>query len=186
MNILDAILGAQNGGTVEQLGRQFGLDQNQVSSALSALVPALAAGFQRNMSSQDGLAGLVSALGTGQHQRYIDDVGTLTLPETTTDGNGILGNIFGSKDVSRQVASRAAAQTGIGENVLKSMLPVVAALMMGTMSRQAAQPGAMAAGTGAVTGTDSLLGMLTPVLDANRDGSMVDDVVGMIGKFLGR
>jgi hypothetical protein len=28
--------------------------------------------------------------------------------------------------------------------------------------------------------------MLTPVLDSNRDGSMVDDVVGMLGRFLSR
>jgi len=27
--------------------------------------------------------------------------------------------------------------------------------------------------------------MLAPMLDSNRDGSMVDDVVGMIGKFMG-
>ena len=37
MNILDAILGAQGGDTTQQLGRQFGLNESQVSSALSAL-----------------------------------------------------------------------------------------------------------------------------------------------------
>src|SRR4029453_17276282 len=68
----------------------------------------------------------------------------------------------------------------IGENVLKSMLPLVAAMMMGTMSKQGAQPGSQA-GVGA-SGA-SLIGMLTPMLDSNRDGSIVDDVVGMIGRF---
>jgi hypothetical protein len=63
------------------------------------------------------------------------------------------------------------------------MLPIVAAMMMGQMSkgvsRQAAVPGNVGAG-----GSD-LLGMLTPAIDANRDGSMVDDVMGLVGKFLG-
>jgi len=103
MNILDAMLSAQGGGAPSQLGRQFGLSDDQVSSALSALVPALSAGPQKNMGNPQGLEGLLSVLGGGQHQRYVDDVGTLGLADTTADGNGILGHIFGSKDVSRQV-----------------------------------------------------------------------------------
>jgi len=184
MNILETILGAQSGAAAQQLGQQFGLDQRQVSTALSALVPALAAGLQRNMSSTQGLESLVSALGGGQHQRYVDDVSALSRPDTIADGNGILGHIFGSKDVSRHVATRAAAQTGIGESVLKAMLPVVAAMMMGTISKNVAQSGMTNAGGG--PGGETLLGMLTPMLDSNRDGSMVDDVIGMIGRFTGR
>ena len=180
MNILEAMLAAQGGGTTRQLGQQFGLDEGQVSSALSALVPALTAGLQNNMSSSQGLEGLMAALGGGQHQRYVDDAGALGQADTIADGNGILGHILGSKDVSRQVASRAAAQTGIGEGVLKSMLPVVAAMMMGTMSKQAASTGGAQA---SLASGGSLLGMLAPMLDSNRDGSMVDDVIGMLGRF---
>jgi len=183
MNILQAMLAAQGGGATQQLGQQFGLNESQVSSAMSALVPALAAGFQRNMATPQGLDSLVAALGGGQHQRYVEDPNALNLPGTAADGNSILGHVFGSKDVSREVASRAAAQTGLSGGVLKSMLPVVAAMMMGTMSRQA-QPAQQQAGTG--TGADSLLGMLAPMLDSNHDGSMVDDVIGMLGRFTGR
>ena len=101
--------------------------------------------------------------------------------DTIADGNGILGHIFGSKDVSRQVASQVASQTGIGEGVLKAMLPVVAAMMMGALSKRMSQPAAVGADTGLGGG---LLGMLSPALDANRDGSMVDDVAGMVGRLL--
>ena len=183
MNILDAILGAQGGDTTQQLGRQFGLNESQVSSALSALVPAVAAGFQQNMSSPQGLDGLLSALGGGQHQRYVDDLNTLDHPDTTADGNSILGHIFGGKETSRQVATRAAAQTGISEGVLKSMLPVVAAMAMGALSKQAATS---PVGTSGARPAGDLLGMLTPMLDSNRDGSIVDDVMGMLGRITGR
>jgi hypothetical protein len=184
MNILDAMLGAHGEDTTQQLGRQFGLTDSQVSAAMSALVPALAAGFQKNMSSPQGLEGLLSALGGGQHQRYVDDLGALDLPGTTADGNGILGHIFGSKDVSRQVASRAAAQTGLGENVLKQMLPIIAAMMMGAMSKQVGAPGSRQTGGPAAGG--SLFDLLTPMLDSGRDGSIVDDVVGILGRITGR
>jgi hypothetical protein len=82
------------------------------------------------------------------------------------------------------VASRAAAQTGIGESILKGMLPVVAAMMMGAMSKNTSAPAAGRAGMG--TGGDALIGMLAPMLDSSRDGSMMDDVVGMVGQFLSR
>ena len=164
--------------------QQFGLNEDQASSALSALVPALAAGFHKNMSSQQGLDGLLGALVRGQRGRYADDAATLGQAETVADGNSILGHVFGSKDVSRRVATRASAQTGLGENVLKGMLPVVAAMMMGTMSQRLSQPAPVPAGPGG--GGDALLGMLAPMLAANRDGTMVDDVVGMVGRLLAR
>ena len=37
MNVIEALLGNQAGGAVEQLGQQFGLDNAQASSALGAL-----------------------------------------------------------------------------------------------------------------------------------------------------
>ena len=185
MNILDAVLGAQGGGAAQQIGRQFGLSDEQTNTALAALVPALAAGFQRNMSSPQGLDGLLGALAGGSHQRYVDNPETLGDAGTISDGNGILGHLLGSKDVSRQVASQVSAQTGIGESAIKAMLPVVAALMMGSMSKRAAQPAGMSLGGGG--GAADLMSMLTPVLDSNRDGRVMDDVVGMVGRlFSGR
>jgi hypothetical protein len=182
MNILETILSAQNGGATRQIGQQFGLGDDQVQSALSALVPALSAGFQRNMTSEGGLESLLGALGGGQHQRYVEDPNALTSAETIADGNGILGHVFGSKDVSRQVAARAAAKTGIGEGILKQMLPIVAAMMMGSMSKRASQPSM----PGAAAPGGDLLNMLAPMLDADRDGSVVDDVMGMVGKLFTR
>ncbi len=183
MNRLDAILGAQGRGAAQQLGRQFGLNEGQVSSALSALVPALAAGFQHNMSSRQGLDGLISALGGGQHQRYVEDPGALGRPDTTADGNGILGHIFGSKDVSRR-RRHARRRRRDWRGCLKAMFPVVAAMAMGTMSkRMVASPTPMR--VGAVRE-----GLVTWHVHADarldRDGSIVDDVVGMLGRMAGR
>lgn len=186
MSILDAIVGDQGQNTTQQLGQQFGLSDTQVTSALSALVPAVAAGFQNHASNPQSLEGLLAALGGGQHQQYIDDPSTLARPETTADGNGILGHIFGSKDVSRDVASRAAAQTGLDPSVLKGLLPVVAAMVMGRMSRHvASSPTAATAGT---SGENPLAGLLAPMLDSGggAGGSIAGELAGMLGRFAGR
>jgi hypothetical protein len=188
MNMLEALLGDQAGGAVDQLSRQFGLDSSQTSSALGALLPAVAAGFQRNASSPSGLEALLGALGSGRHGQYADDLQSLAQPGTVDDGNGILGHIFGSKDVSREVARRASAQSGVGTDVLKQMLPVVAAMMMGAMSKRQFGGAPAQGGLGAALGQGGgggILDMLAPMLDSNRDGSAVDDVIAMIGKFMG-
>ena len=182
MNILNLILEAQNGAAIRQLGDQFGLQPEQTQSAVAALLPALAAGLQNNMTRDGGLAALASALAGGSHQRYLNDPTSLADGNTIDDGNGILGHVFGSKEVSRQVAQRAADATGIDSGVLKKMLPLIAALAMAALSRQAAADGSISGGQ-ANAGLGSLLGSL---LDQNRDGSMMDDVIGMAGKYLGR
>jgi hypothetical protein len=64
------------------------------------------------------------------------------------------------------VASRAAAQTGLSPDVLKGMLPIVAALVMGAMARQASPASGgrfTPASTGGMGG--GLRGMLGATLD---------------------
>jgi hypothetical protein len=173
MNILDVISSAQGGAAVRQLGDQFGLAPEQTQSAIAALMPALASGLHQNASSESGLGGLLSALASGGHQQYLESPGSLAQPAATSDGNSILGHILGSKDVSRQVAQRASQQTGISAGTLQQMLPLLAAMTMGGLSSQSAGPGG------------GLLSMLSPMLDQNRDGSVMDDLMGIAGRLLG-
>lgn len=67
------------------------------------------------------------------------------------------------------------------------MPPIVAALVMGAMARQAS-PAAGGRLTPASTGGmgGALMGMLGATLDQNRDGSMVDDVIGILGRSFSR
>jgi hypothetical protein len=178
VNILEAITSAGGGAAVGQLARQFGLQPQQASSAVAALVPALAAGLQRNASDAGGLSGLAAALSSGRHGKYLDDPSTLQEPTTTADGNGILGHVLGSKDASRQVAARAAQQTGIDPATLKKMLPLVAALVMGGLSRQSGDGDAKSVGAG----LGSLLG---PLLGGAAQGGGASDVAGALGGLLG-
>jgi hypothetical protein len=188
MSLLDTILTSQGGSAVQQIGSQLGLNQDQTLSALSALVPALAAGVQRNAQTPDGLAGLLGALAGGQHQQYVQDPSLLNQPSTVDDGNGILGHIFGSKDVSRQVATHASATTGVSADILKRMLPLAATLVMGALARhQAASGSASASPTGfGGGGAGDLMGMLNATVNHGGSGnaSLVGGVMDMLGKFL--
>jgi hypothetical protein len=180
MDLLETLMKAQGGQALSQIASQFGLPEGQAASALESLVPALAGGLQRNIG-QGGLDSLLAALTKGEHQRYLDDPSMLRAETTREDGNGILGHILGSKDVSRQVAARASANTGISESILKKMLPVVAAMAMGAMSKQVS--GSRTPAVGAAGGGTDILSMLSPLLDKDRDGSIADDILGSVSKF---
>ncbi|MGH9373225.1 MAG: DUF937 domain-containing protein [Vicinamibacterales bacterium] len=184
MNILDVIMNAQGGAAVRQLGSQVGLGEAETASALSALVPALAVGFQRNLRTPEGLSGLVTALSAGNHQRYIDDPAALADQAAVADGDGILGHVLGIKDVSPELARRTAAQTGLGPEVMKRMLPLAASLMMGAFAQQKAAGGMSSLAN--LAGKGGLMEVLTPLVDQNRDGSILDDVSGIVGRVLGR
>ncbi|MEL7446149.1 MAG: DUF937 domain-containing protein, partial [Pseudomonadota bacterium] len=80
---------------------------------------------------------LGSALGGGLLDAVLG-----TQPTPTQPGNDILGNIFGSKDVSRSVAGEVASMTGIDEGILKKMLPILAMAVAGYMAKQATGGGA--------------------------------------------
>ena len=185
MDLLRTILEAQGGNTVNQLANQFGLDSNQANSALAQLIPMLAGGVKKNVQ-KGGLDSLISALNACNHSQYTDDPSQLENLSTISDGNAILGHLLGSKDVSRQVAGHAAQDTGIDSSILKKMLPVIATMVMGGMSKQSGAGGVLGSllGTGQsrqASQSSGLESMLTSFLDKDGDGSVIDD---LMGKFL--
>jgi len=212
MNLLEMIMSAQGGASAQQAGAQLGLSQEQSQGAIAALLPAISSALKQNTAKPEGLAGLLGALQNGQHDQYLDNPQTMTQPQAVNEGNAILGHLFGSKDVSRAVAGHAAQQTGMDTGIMKKMLPMVAAMAMGSLSKQTRQPSMaqglaglainqMMGGGQKASGLSSLLGavlggqkrqaqqqhqkglgMIGSLLDADGNGSVMDDVLKMAMK----
>jgi hypothetical protein len=183
MNLLDTLLNNQGGETVKSIAKSAGLGESDTKSILEKLAPAVAKGINNNASNESGLESLIGALNKGSHQRYLDEPNTLGQKETIDEGNAILGHIFGSKDVSRNVASHAAKETGQDSGVIKKMLPMVAATIMGALSKQNASLGSLGSAFSGGQDTSSKLGMLGSFLDSDKDGEVMDDVLKMAKKF---
>jgi hypothetical protein len=171
MNLMDML---SNAGANQAIAGKFGLDQNQTQAVIGKLLPALGAGLKKNTAQPGGLEALTRALQNGGHSRYLQKPAELAGTGAIQDGNAILGHILGSKDVSRGVAARAAEGTGVDVGVVKQMLPMVAAALMGAMGQQQQAPGG------------NVAGLLGSFLDGNKDGSVADDLLGLAGKFFGR
>ena len=190
-------------GGLQSMARELGVDETQAASGAEALIPAILGGFKRQAQSQpaglEGLGGLLGQLGGGG---LLDDV-LAPQPTNVSRGNDVLGQIFGSRDVSRAVAQNAATQSGLDPSLLKKMLPVLAMLVAGYMARQGgadARAQSASTGGGLGGGLDGLLGGLlggaggqasgTPssglasMLDLNGDGNPLDDILRMAGKAM--
>lgn len=185
---------AQMGG-LQSMARELGVSESQAASGAEALIPAILGGFKKQAQAQpgglEGLGGLLGQLGGGG---LLDNV-LSPQPTDVSRGNDVLGQIFGSKDVSRTVAQNAASQTGLDPSLLKKMLPMVAMLVAGFMAKQQGAGAAPAATGGGLGGPLSgLLGGqaagggsaqgLASMLDLDHDGNPLDDILQMVGKAM--
>ena len=192
MQITDIL--AQMGG-LQSMARELGISEAQAASGAEALVPAILGGFKKQAQSQprgvEGLGGLLGKLGGGG---LLDQV-LGAQPTDVRGGNDVLGQIFGSKDVSRAVAQNAAAQTGLEPSLLKKMLPMLAMLVTGYMAKQtggiAMEPqrspesrGLSGLLGGLLGGQKSPTSGLASMLDLNGDGNPLDDIMRMVGKSI--
>jgi hypothetical protein len=201
MQIMD-ILGQMGG--LQSMAQELGVDESQAASGAAALIPAIIGGFKKQAQSQptglEGLGGLLGQLGGGG---LLDNV---LAPERTdvSQGNNVLGQIFGSKDVSRTVAQNAAAQSGLDPALLKKMLPMLAMLVAGFMAKQGGSAGAqfgssdggLAGGLGGLLGgllggqgassasQGSATSGLASMLDLNGNGNPLDDILEIAGKAM--
>jgi hypothetical protein len=175
----------QTGG-LQSIARELGISESQAAAGAAALAPAILGGFQNQAQNQpggvEGLGGLLGQLGGGGLLDNVDH------PQPTDDsrGNQLLGHIFGSKDVSRNVAQSAAAQTGLDTSVLKKMLPMLTMLLAGYMARQAGQrANAGAADVGGATAGGGLGGGLASILGGLLGGSGIGGALGGVLGGLG-
>lgn len=168
MNLTDIL--SQAGG-IESMARDLGVSPETARTGAEALLPAILGGFKKQAEASGGVEGLGGLLGQLGGGGLFDAV--LSPQATPVDqGNDVLGQIFGSKDVSRTVASHAAGQTGLDSGLLKKMLPILAMLVAGYMAKQGGQQGEGGGGLG---------GLLGGVLGGGGAGGLG----GVLGNILG-
>jgi len=188
MNIMDML---QQSGGIGTMAKELEINESVAEAGAAALLPAILGGFKKTAQAQsgglDGLGGLLGQLGGGG---LLDSV-LATQPTPVEKGNEVLGQIFGSKEVSRTVAAGAEQQTGISSDLLKKMLPVVAMMVTGYMAKQSGDSAGNSSGglSGLIGGllgggNKASSGGLGSLLDLNGDGNPLDDIIGMAGKLV--
>jgi hypothetical protein len=158
---LSDMLAAQNGLAMEALQRQFNLTREQTQQVVSTLLPAFSTGLKHNVQDPYGVGAFLQTLAGGNHATFFDNPMNAFTPGGQAAGNDVLAQIFGSKELSRAVAAHAATATGIGQEVIKQMLPAIAAMIMGGLFKQAS--GQFAPGVQPNFGSGGLGGAQNPI-----------------------
>jgi len=186
LDLLNSDLGKSLiGGASEQLGQ----GKEQTGAGLSAALPLILGALKNNTASSGGAEGLLGALSKDKHDGSIlDNLGDLLGKEDTMkDGANILGHVFGGKE--QNVAQAVSAKSGLDMGKSMDLLKMAAPVIMGMLGKQSRQNNVADSG-----GLDDLLGgllgggnqaqegqsMITKILDADGDGSVIDDVMGMV------
>lgn len=138
MRIEDILAEVQGGAAAANLANSVGLDKAQVNAVLRSVLPQLERRMERNTLSRGGVADLVEILGRTGGGTYIERQDAVSDPTVRALGIEALENILGSKDQSRAVAARASRASGISEELIKQMLPVIAAMVMGALAKGSA------------------------------------------------
>ena len=187
--ILDLLQGPLGQQIISGVAGQAGQSTEKTSGLLSMALPVLMGAMKKNAATPEGAQGLMGAL-SNHSGGILDNLGGLfeggVDESVQKDGAGILGHLLGDKQAS--VENALSQESGIDAGSVANILKVAAPLLMGMVGKQT-----QSAGISDSNGLSSLLGglmggasnsggssnILMSLLDADGDGSIIDDVAGM-------
>ncbi len=189
--ILDLLNGPMGKMLISGASKQLGMGENKAQSALSTALPLILGAMKNNASTPDGAAGLLGALGNAKHSGGIlDNLGNILGgggidQNVMDDGAGILGHVFRGRE--QNVAKAVSKSSGIDLGSAMNILKVAGPFIMGALGKQTRSQGVSSqSGLGDLLG--GMLGggqkkqqsLVNKLLDADGDGSIIDDVAGML------
>jgi hypothetical protein len=170
---------------VSSASKEIGQNKVQTTSALSTALPLILGAMKNNASTPQGAEGLLGAL-SGKHDgSLLDNIGGLIgNSNVIADGAGILGHVFGGKEqnVAQAVSKKSGMDMGSTMNLLKMAAPfVMAYLGKQTRSKNVTDGNAIGDLLGGLLGGSAQKeqSLVTQLLDADGDGSVIDDIIGM-------
>lgn len=175
---------------VNGVSNQTGQDQSKTGDVLTMALPVLMQAMKRNASTPEGAQGLLGALEKKHDGSILDNLGDLfgggVSNDVIDDGGKILGHVLGSKQ--RNVENALSKKSGMDAGSVAQILKVAAPILMGVLGKQKREqqvqsPGDLGGLLGGLLKGNSPQteqSFLESMLDADGDGSVIDDVAGMV------
>jgi len=187
LDLLNSDLGKQ---IISGASSQTGQSPEKTSSVLTMALPFLLGAMKKNSATPEGAAGLLGALSSKHDGSILDNLGGLfeggVDEAVQNDGAGILAHILGGSQ--SKIENVLSQKSGVDVASVAQILKVAAPILMGVIGKQTRQKN-----VGDSKGlADLLIGMmgggkaqkdqsfLESLLDADGDGSIIDDVAGIV------
>lgn len=188
--ILDLLSSEMGETIIKGVSNETKQPENKTKSILTVAMPVLLEAMKRNANTPEGGAGLMNAISTKHDGSLLDNLESFfeggVNESDKLDGSKILGHILGNKtqSVEKAIGSKAGLDAGSVDQILKVAAPV----LLGMIGKQANQSKAknpsdltsILGGLLSNNSPDKKQDFLTSILDADGDGSIMDDVAGMV------
>jgi len=198
MSLLKMLQDAQGGEGLAQLATQLNLDRDQVNGLAGMLAPALGMAAKKKAGT-GGLDSLLGAVRGQANADLYDEPARAAAPAGQAQGMEFLKTLLGGESEANELASEAATRSGVDPSVVMQLLPALAAMVQGGLQKKVpdseldAVAGQQEGGIGGLLGgaLGGLMGgggglpdmgELGRILDADGDGSPLDDVLGRFMK----
>ncbi len=187
--LLDLLSGPMGKQLISGVAGQTGQPEDKTADVLSMAMPLLLGAMKKNTSDPQNAAGLMNALSSKHNGSILDNLGGLfqggVNNDVISDGAGILGHVLGNKQST--VENAISQKSGVDAGSVAQILKIAAPIVMGFLGRQKSQ-GNVSDANGLSSLLGSMLGgqpqqnqsLITSLIDADGDGSVLDDVADMV------
>ena len=186
LDLLSSSVGKQ---LISGASAETGASENQTADVLSMALPLLMGAMKKNAQTPQGAAGLLGALSSKHDGSLLDNLGSVlgggVNKDLMQDGAGILGHVLGGKQPA--VENALSQKSGLDAGSIAQILKIAAPVLLSVLGKQTRQNNVSDSNDlGSLLG--SMLGgqpqqnqsLITSLIDADGDGSVLDDVAGMV------
>ena len=155
-------------------------------------MPTILNALNKNVATEDGAAALTNAIANDHNGSGLGDLASLAQNALGGEGASILKHILGGSE--ENVATAVSQNAGIGGGQASQVLQILAPIVLNALGNQSQQAGG-GINIGSIAGIlSNFVGnqqqqapqnqnLITSLFDRDKDGSVVDDVVGMLGNL---
>jgi len=168
-NFIDEFMKAYGPEVTRQMSSNFNLDQGTVQKLIPKLAPLIISGLKKQKDTQGGderVDHILNKYGDSSVLDNIKDLISSKANDSSVDAN--LGGLLGANG-GVQAAQALAGNLNLDASTIMKIIPALAPIILGALSRKRDTGGAGISGIGSL-------------LDANGDGSILDDVAGFLLK----
>ncbi|MCF4101733.1 DUF937 domain-containing protein [Gillisia sp. M10.2A] len=184
-SILDLLNTSMGEDFIEKASDSTAENKDNISAAVGMALPILLGAMQKNIKSNSGAESLNKALSDNKHgDSLLNNLKSVNASDMSSEGEKILGHLLGGKQdmVSKTIGSTLNMKESSVSNIIKMAAP----LLMSILASQKRKENVQSSGLGSLL--DSVMGssgthdasLIETLLDKDGDGSVIDDVAGMI------
>ena len=190
MNAITQMITQQMAGTAgRQIAARLGVSESTANTAVQLAVPVIVAALARNAAQPQGAQELHQAIADDHDGSILDNLNSYLGNPEQGNGAGILGHVLGNQRTD--VENNVAQATGMDQSSAGGLMEILAPVVMGALGKTQQQNGLDSSGLADYLGqqqqeqaaTPGVMGMLSSMLDSNKDGSVTDDLAKIAGGF---